>query len=414
MPGKHIEPREPGRRWWEIRGKGQPDEGSYRELLTDSRGRSRQERSLSAGADPSDEPPHPLRGFLWPIASLVAAALLIVVVIYGVSPGKPRSPTPAERAAGSSANSDAEITPSLPSALVGNPPLPDGAAPPPVGGLAAIPNPPAPAPPRLPATTPNAPVTTPSASSTTRDDRGNGRNGSPTTSSDPTTTSNSPTTSSEPTTDSSTPSRTPTSSTPTSSPASAVTLAGPAPAAPGSQQGGTPVSGTGGCAAVVTSVFYACTIAQTAPVYLPGTTNPRASLRPNRYPFLCQADGSQYSVGQRANHWWAWAGNGSIGVWTPAVFLAGGPDDGPEPGLPVCGSAPTTTTSPVATSTGSAPTTTTPLAATPASTPTTTTPPAVTSTEAGTTHPTPPETPTGDTAADDQPSDEPPGVTSTR
>lgn len=112
-----------------------------------------------------------------------------------------------------------------------------------------------------------------------------------------------------------------------------------------------------------TSTYYACTIAQTAPAYLPGTTVPRGSLRPNRYPFLCQSDGSKYSVGQRANHWWAWAGYGAVGVWIPAVFLAGGPDDAPEPGLPVCDSAPTTTptttTSPAAPSTDGEPTTTT-------------------------------------------------------
>jgi hypothetical protein len=404
VSGKHTEPREPGRRWWEIRGKGQPDEGSYRELLTDRRGRNRQERSLSAGADPSDEPRHPLRGFLWPVASVVAAALLIVVVVYGVSASKSRPPTLTERAAGSSANRDAGIPPSLPSALVGDPPPPEGGALPPVGGLAAVPSAQAPAPPRAPAspgvpapqgspaTTPSAPVTTLSAPTTTRGSQGPGSDDATTTANDPTTTtpSDPTTTLSSPTSASTAPTSTLASSTLTTSPASAITLAGPAPAAPRSQQDGTPVSGTGGCAVMGTSTYYACTIAQTAPAYLPGTTHPRASLPPNRYPFMCQSDGSTYSVGQRANHWWAWAGNGSLGVWTPAVFLAGGPDDAPEPGLPVCGSASTTTTSPAAPFPDRATTTTTPPVATSTEKAPTTTTPRTTDSETKTTTTSPP------------------------
>jgi hypothetical protein len=64
-------------RWWEI----QPDEGGPRELVTDSRGRSRPERSLSAGADLADEPRHRAHVFLWPVVSAAAAVVLIVSVI---------------------------------------------------------------------------------------------------------------------------------------------------------------------------------------------------------------------------------------------------------------------------------------------------------------------------------------------
>lgn len=80
------------------------------------------------------------------------------------------------------------------------------------------------------------------------------------------------------------------------------------------------------------------------PCTWPGTTNPRGPLRTGQYPFLCQSDGSKYSVGNRTNHWWAWVGSSRAGAWVPVVFLTGGPDDAPEPGLPKCGSAPATTT----------------------------------------------------------------------
>lgn len=75
-----------GGRWWEIRAAGQPneDEGGYRDLVTDTRGRSRPERSLSAGVDPANEPHHPSRVVLWTVASIVAAAALILIVGYAL------------------------------------------------------------------------------------------------------------------------------------------------------------------------------------------------------------------------------------------------------------------------------------------------------------------------------------------
>ncbi len=153
------------------------------------------------------------------------------------------------------------------------------------------------------------------------------------------------TTPSSPTTTLSSPTSPPTSSTPPPPPGTLpITLDDPAPAAPGTQQGGSPVPGTGGCTAIagthIAGTYYACTLAQTAPAYLPGTTDSRSELRGRQSPFLCESDGSSYSVGNRTNHWWAWVGYGNVGVWVPTIFLTGGPDNAPEPGLPVCGSAP--------------------------------------------------------------------------
>ena len=141
---------------------------------------------------------------------------------------------------------------------------------------------------------------------------------------------------------------------------STVNLEGPAPAAPGAQQGGPPVPGTGGCTAidessgrVKISNFYACTVTEAAPAYLPGTTKPRGSLPAKQAPFLCQAEGSKYSIKDRAHHWWAWAGFRGAGVWVPVAFLEGAPDDASVPGLPVCGSKPTTTETSPTTAAGS-------------------------------------------------------------
>jgi serine/threonine-protein kinase len=158
------------------------------------------------------------------------------------------------------------------------------------------------------------------------------------------------TTPSSPTTVPSSPTNPPTSSTNPPPPGTqSITLDGPVPPAPDQQQGGSPVTGTGGCTALASS-YYTCTITKTAPVYLPGTSEPRSQLAATRSAFVCQSDGSKYSVGKRTNHWWAWVGvglgSGQVGVWFPTLFLAGGHDNAAEPGLPVCGSAPTTTETP--------------------------------------------------------------------
>jgi serine/threonine protein kinase len=134
-------------------------------------------------------------------------------------------------------------------------------------------------------------------------------------------------------------------------PPTPITLQGPAPAAPEPQQSGSPVPGTGGCTLIantyIAGTYYACTLTQTAPAYLPETTKPRGNLQGHQSPFLCQSKGSKYSVGKRASHhWWAWTGYNNVGVWIPTIFLAGESGDAPVPGLPICGSTSPTTHAP--------------------------------------------------------------------
>jgi hypothetical protein len=266
-------------RWWEIRNPGQPD-GGYRNLVTDSQGRGRPERSLSVGADLVDQPGHSSRAFLWPIASVVAAVGLIVSVIYGVSTTKS---TPSEGAKSPQAATrgdthdvvgltpDSGVKPFVPPAPLINSPIAGSSTLPPIGGrvgaapgTAVIPN--------APAASPAAPAGTPSDSSIgAAGDSGNQPTGAPA------------------------------SSAPAPAPASSVTLDGPAPAAPGTQQAGSPAPGKGGCSKAARN-DYACTITQAAPVYLPGTTDSPVTVPANRYPFLCQSDGSRYSIGRRTNH----------------------------------------------------------------------------------------------------------------
>jgi serine/threonine protein kinase len=138
-------------------------------------------------------------------------------------------------------------------------------------------------------------------------------------------------------------------------PGSQIKLDGPAPAAPSKTQGGPPVAGTGGCTALAGS-FYSCNLTGSAPAYLPGTRQPRGQISGSQSAFVCQSSGSKYSLGKRTNHWWAWVGAGRIGVWVPTLFLTGGKDNAAQPGLPVCGSASTTTPTP--TTTAPPPTTT--------------------------------------------------------
>ncbi|MGH3840216.1 MAG: serine/threonine-protein kinase [Pseudonocardiaceae bacterium] len=146
----------------------------------------------------------------------------------------------------------------------------------------------------------------------------------------------------------------PTSTTPKPPPVG-ITLDGPAPSAPEQQEGGSPVPGKGGCSTL--AGYYSCPVTRTAPIYLPGTSEPRGQLPASKSVFVCQSDGSNYSVGKRTSHWWAWVGNGPLGVWVPTLFLAGARDNAAEPGLPVCGSLPTVTEQP----TTAAPPTTLPI-----------------------------------------------------
>ena len=279
-----------GRRWWEIGGGRAPEEGRYGDLVTGGRARSRPERSLSAGADPTDEPRPPFRGFLWPVVSVVAVGALILFVVYLVPMGKSESPettrSPVAAAPGSGRD-DVGGQPLAPPGPLDSQPGIAGDALPPLGGAEGV---------------PGGPV----------GDSGDVGNAGAQPTGRPTSTLGAP------------------ASVPR------VTVNGPAPAAPGPQQGGPPVPGTGGCTGIGDTGEYACTVTQPAPVYLAGTTEPRGPLPADRYRFLCQSDGSRYSVANRTNHWWAWVGNSKVGAWVPVVFLAGGPDNAAVPGLPVC------------------------------------------------------------------------------
>ncbi|MGH3772441.1 MAG: protein kinase domain-containing protein [Pseudonocardiaceae bacterium] len=148
---------------------------------------------------------------------------------------------------------------------------------------------------------------------------------------------------SPPTTDSS-PTRI--SSAPPAPPAKLDSLDGPAPGRPGPRQDGSPQLGTGGCAPPA-SEYYRCYVPLGAPGYLPGTRAPDGHLSAGNYQlFRCQSPGGKYSVRSHTNRWWAWWQDSGDGVWIPVIFLAGSHDDGPEPGLPMCGSPSTTTTTP--------------------------------------------------------------------
>ncbi|MGH3693498.1 MAG: RICIN domain-containing protein [Pseudonocardiaceae bacterium] len=318
-----------GGRWWEIRGGSEPpaDEGGYRDLVTDTRGRSRPERSLSAGVDPADETGRSARAFLWPGVSAMVAIGLIVSVGYGVSRSRsaPADNTVlADRAVQGSARNEAVAPPNagtgpaVPSAPLDKTPAADRNAPPLISSGADASRGQAGAP-RDPVGIPGSPAPLPGDTATGA--AGNTRNPSPET-------------------------RAP-SSAAAPAPAPPVKLKGAAPAAPKRQQGGSPVPGSGGCTEVSgANGFYTCAITQTAPTYLAGATEPNGTMRAEQRAFRCQSDGSAYSVGNRANSWWAWIGIGNFGVWIPVVFLAGGPDNGPEPGLPVCDKAPATSTPP--------------------------------------------------------------------
>jgi hypothetical protein len=357
------DPQGSGGRWWEIRGAGQPDEdeGGRRELMTDSRGRSRPERSLSVGADLAEEPRHPSRAYLWPVVSVIAAVGLILSVGYVVSTGKPKLPEkampapPAVRGSappGNSAPGNREAKPDVHAkpdgesrpARLGPPPAPgDDPRRPPARPPADAPTDPG-IPPGGPATNPG-PVGPPSGNlGAAGGDGGTQPTGPPS----------------------------PSTAAPPQNPP--VKLDRPVPPAPSSARVRA-LSDTGGGCAKSTNTSYACTITHEAPYYLPGTTDPHDYLPAGHITlFRCQSDGPKYPVANRVNHWWAWlmipvSYVGDVGVWVPVVFLQGVPSgDKPVPGLPLCegASEPTTesTKKPAPKSTGSTPATKAPTSTT--------------------------------------------------
>ncbi len=100
-----------------------------------------------------------------------------------------------------------------------------------------------------------------------------------------------------------------------------------------------PVAGNGGCVKLAPGQFE-CTVGRNggAAVFQAGTLNAAGSVAMGAQPFYCQSSGAEFTHGALRNHWWAWteSAQGMFG-WVPAVDLAGGANDQPEPGLPYCG-----------------------------------------------------------------------------
>ncbi|MGH3831274.1 MAG: hypothetical protein ACRDRS_12650 [Pseudonocardiaceae bacterium] len=339
-------------RWWEIPGEGQPTDEGHRELMTDSRGRSRPERSLSAGADLAEDPQHPARAFLWPTASVVVAAGLILSVVYGVSRSKPASPANATAAAPATRSAapqddmgvkqDAGVKSVVPPVRQGSPPADGGGVLAPIGPQSVIPKGPVAV--GGPAGAPAAPIGAPPPPATVPPNVSPGAAAG----------------------DASDPPAGTATSTPAAAPQDPpVKLDGPAPDAPGLQQKGKPEAGTGGCEPY-NSKTYVCNIAREAPIYAAGTRKRKGPVPAGQYHFQCQSAGSRYSVGDRTDRWWASVKFFGFWFWVPVAFLSDAPDNGPEPGLPVCDNsaqastddARSATTAPHAPSSDSTPTTT--------------------------------------------------------
>ncbi|MEV6206960.1 hypothetical protein [Kitasatospora sp. NPDC051914] len=82
---------------------------------------------------------------------------------------------------------------------------------------------------------------------------------------------------------------------------------------------------------------YNCNVWKTAPSYFAG--NVRAgTLNAGTNYFYCQAVGSEVVEGPYRNNWWAKTDDdsGNKGVWVNVVYLSGGGNDQPVPGLPGC------------------------------------------------------------------------------
>ena len=82
---------------------------------------------------------------------------------------------------------------------------------------------------------------------------------------------------------------------------------------------------------------YNCNVWKTAPTFFSG--NVRAgTLNAGVNYFYCQAVGSEMSDGAYHNKWYAKTDDdsGNRGVWVNVIYLSGGGNDEPVPGLPSC------------------------------------------------------------------------------
>ncbi|MCD9145697.1 hypothetical protein [Streptomyces albireticuli] len=91
---------------------------------------------------------------------------------------------------------------------------------------------------------------------------------------------------------------------------------------------------------------YNCRVWKTAPSYECTTTDqtdsctgrPVGRLNAGTNYFFCQTWGGYYSDGRYYNHYWGMTDDdsGHRRVWVPVVYISGGDNDGPVPGLPRC------------------------------------------------------------------------------
>ncbi|MEV8589249.1 hypothetical protein AB0424_20180 [Streptomyces sp. NPDC051180] len=139
----------------------------------------------------------------------------------------------------------------------------------------------------------------------------------------------------EPTASAATPTR-PAAPTPTRSAPALPTTASAGPYPPGSVP-----EGPGGCSPGRNDL-YRCTVGKRggAPYQDSPTGKPMGGLvTRGEHPFLCQRQGAAHTYGAYHNDWWARVvlreATGE-GGWVNAVYLSGGDNDRPVPGLPVC------------------------------------------------------------------------------
>lgn len=66
----------------------------------------------------------------------------------------------------------------------------------------------------------------------------------------------------------------------------------------------------------------------------PYTTSPvTGQVGPGTIEAVCQATGGSVSYGEHYNYWWAQLDDGS---WISDIFISGGKNDEPVPGIPYC------------------------------------------------------------------------------
>ncbi|MDH6109956.1 hypothetical protein P3T36_005126 [Kitasatospora sp. MAP12-15] len=81
-----------------------------------------------------------------------------------------------------------------------------------------------------------------------------------------------------------------------------------------------------------------CNVWTYAPSYFVNNVATGGGLHAGVNYFYCQAKGSEYHLDSYQNNWWALTDddNGNKSVWVNVVYLSGGSNDQPEPGLKTC------------------------------------------------------------------------------